>query len=423
MDQIRGRCSPPPGVTTVKYIAALALLVACGDNMKPNQEAEPDAPAPDAAFAEAPHGMPPQVQAGPGGVMATVKVVPIFFTGDAAQPTIEQFLTLMPGSSYWTATTSEYGVGAISIQPSVVSTAAPPTTDADLETMLGAMFPNPDPGTIYTVFLPDGASLDDGGGKSCVAFGGYHSEIADFGGGSGSTTPPAGNGMIYALIPRCAPRAGGQPLDEVTIATSHELIEAATDPHPFTNEGYVRLDQAHYIWNRTPGGELGDMCEYVELAEQPLLGSFMVQRTWSNASAAAGHDPCVPEMANGYIGAAPNFTDADTVMVNSRAGAFATQGVTVNNGESHMLELDIFSDVDTQDTVSVEAMDLANFLNTGTPQLAYQMGATSVGGNGSKLQLLITRTKAGTGRNAEFVVVTKRNNKISGLWFGLVAGQ
>jgi hypothetical protein len=295
------------------------------------------------------------------------------------------------------------------------------------------MFPTPDPNTIYTVFLPDGSSLDDGGGKSCVAFGGYHSEIADFGGfggggsgsgsGSGSSMPPAGNGMVYALIPRCAPRAGGQPLDEVTLATSHELIEAATDPHPFTNQGYVAVDHDHYIWGRTPGGELGDMCEYVELAEQPLIGTFMVQRTWSNASAAAGHDPCVPELSNGYIGAAPNFTDADTVMVNSRNGAFATKGVTVNNGESTMLELDVFSDVDTQDTVSVEAMDLANFLSTGTPQLAYQMGATSVGGNGAKLQLLITRTKAGTGRNAEFVVVTKRNDKIAGLWFGLVAGM
>jgi hypothetical protein len=147
----------------------------------------------------------------------------------------------------------------------------------------------------------------------------------------------------------------------------------------------------------------------------------MVQRTWSNASAAAGHDPCVPELADGYIGAAPTFPE--TVMVNSRTGAFATQGVTVNNGQSATLELDVFSDVDTQDTVTVEAMDLANFLGTGTPQLAYQMGATSTGGNGSKLQLLITRTKAGTGRNAEFVVVTKRNAKISGLWFGLVAGM
>ena len=183
-----------PGYT-VKYIAAaLALLAACGDNTKP-AETGPDAAPPDTAFAEAPHGMPPQVQAGPGGVMATVKVVPIFFTGDSSQATIEQFLTMIPGSSYWTTTTSEYGVGAISIMPSVVSTATPPTTDTDLETLLGTMFPTPDPGTIYTVFLPDGAVLDDGSGKSCVAFGGYHSEIASFGGGgSGSSTPPAGDG-------------------------------------------------------------------------------------------------------------------------------------------------------------------------------------------------------------------------------------
>jgi hypothetical protein len=393
----------------MKSVLALLVLVACGDNKQP-ADIVPDAPIPmPDAWAEAPHAMPPTVMNEGGSVLAAPKVQPIFFSNEDSQSTLEQFLTQMAGSPYWTTTTSEYGVGALTILPSVVWTDTPPTTDTALQTLLAAKYPTPDAATIYTVFLPGGVVLDQGGGSlSCKAFGGYHSET--------------NSGLVYALIPRCASPAGWQPLDETTVATSHELIEASTDPHFYMSPAYDRVDQDHYIWNRTPGAELGDMCEYVETAPQPLVGTFMVQRTWSNAAAAAGKDPCVPEMANGYIAAAPHFTDADVVTVNSRQGAFSTSGVTVNNGMSVDLQLDVFADVDTTDTVSVEVMDAGVFTGTGAPQLAYQLGSYS-GGNGSTLDLMITRTKAGTGRSSEFVVVTKRAGKIVALWWGLAAGM
>ena len=392
----------------MKYFAALVLLAACGDN-QPAPETTPDAPVvmPD-AWAEAPHATPPVVMSG-GTVLATPKVQPIFFMAEDSQATLEQFLNQTAASTYWTTTTSEYGVGALTILPSVVLTDTPPTTDVDLETLLAAKYPTPDPATIYTVFLPPGVSLDDGGGKSCMSFGGYHSETD--------------GGLIYALIPRCGSPAGWQPLDETTVATSHELIEAATDPHPFTASGFNRVDSNNYIWNRTPGGELGDMCEYVGTAPQPLVGTFMVQRSWSNASAAAGKDPCVPELSTGYIAAAPHWTDANNITITSRNGSITTQGVTVNNGSSVDLPIDIFADVDTTDQVLVEVMDAATFTGTGSPQLAYQMGNTPGGGNGAKLDVLISRTKAGTGRSSEFVIITRRNGKIAALWWGLVNGM
>jgi len=393
----------------MKSVLALLVLVACGDNQHP-ADIVPDAPIPmPDAWVEAQHAMPPQVMNEGGNVLTAPKVQPIFFGTDGAQPTLEQFLNQMVGSPYWTATTSEYGVGALTILPSVVWTDTPPTTDTDLQNLLVAKYPAPDAQTIYTVFLPDGVVLDQGGGSvSCKAFGGYHSE--------------SDGGLVYALIPRCASPAGWQPLDQTTVATSHELIEASTDPHFFMAPAFDRVDQDHYIWNRTPGAELGDMCEYVETAPQPLVGTFLVQRSWSNASAAAGKDPCVPEMANGYIAIAPHFTDADVVTVNSRQGSFSTPGVTINNGMSIDLQLDVFSDVPTDDTVTVEVMDAGVFTGTGTPQLAYQVGGYT-GGNGAKLDVMITRTKAGTGRTSEFVIITKRGGKIVNLWWALAAGM
>src|SRR5690348_2621144 len=154
----------------MKFLVVLATLAGCGDNLHPQET--PDAAPPD-AFAEASHAAPPQVVKGSGDVLAAPTVVPIFFANDPSQATIEQFLGQLAASSYWSATTSEYGIGAITIAPSIVSQDTPPTTDTDLETWLTTNYPTPDPSTIYTVFLPPGVTLLQGTAKSCIAFGGY----------------------------------------------------------------------------------------------------------------------------------------------------------------------------------------------------------------------------------------------------------
>ena len=381
----------------MKLAAVLVtLLFACGDNLHP-QEAPPDAALPD-AWGEAPHAAPPQVVDNGGPVLATPKVQPIFYTGDAAQPTIEQFLGLLAPSSYWTTVVGEYGVGPLTIATSMVATDTPPTTDTDLETWLEAHV-TPDASTIYTVFLPAGVTLTDGGAASCVAFGGYHGETQ--------------NGTIYALIPRC----DSTGLDETTGATSHELVEAATDPHPFTADAYDRLDTNYYVMNRTPGGELGDMCEYVDTAFGKLLGDFVVQRTWSNASAAAGHDPCVPATRT-YVGAAPNMPEMLTVT--TRAGTVMTPGVTVNMGESKTIEVDLFSDADSSD-FQVAAVDAASLNGSRVQNFQFTWDKNS-GHNGDKLMLTIKRLTAGTKRGNEILIKTIQGNQSVSLWWGMIAG-
>ena len=263
----------------------------------------------------------------------------------------------------------------------------------------------PDPGTIYAVFIPSGVAFDG----ACTSYGGYHDEA----------TSTAMAEFPYALIPRCMAPTGGTAVDTLTAALSHELVEASTDPFPESAPAFVRLDAAHYVWSRTPGGELGDMCEYNQNADQPLVGTFTVQRTWSNQSAAAGHDPCVPALATPYVGAAPLFPE--TIMVSSHNGQMImTKGLTVPLDTSKTLEVDLFSDAPTTADFTVVAYDAAELLGTGSATLAFQWDKTT-GHNGDKLNVMVTRTKMAPSRGSEIVIITEVDGVFVSMWWGYVA--
>ena len=406
----------------MKHLVWIALVAACGSNSaKTTPDAAPDAAAAaDAApFMEAAHGSVPQVVSAGGAVLATPKVVPIFFTGDSAMQTnMEPFLQALVGSSYWTATTSEYGVGALQIEPTIVSSDTPPTSDAALQTWLQGQLDGThagwtyDPQTIYAVYLPDGVSLSTPFGNSCQAFGGYHEE-----------TMGAAGKIVYALLPRC-----DSSIDTLTVVTSHELVEAVTDPHPDTDGAYQLLDQDHLVWEYAPGGELGDMCEYVGMASQRLVGTFAVQRTWSNASAAAGHDPCVPALSAPYQSAAPMLTEDDPLPdpgAGSGSGGgsntmpLTTKGVAIPVGMSKTIDIALYSDAPGADW-HLKAFDAAMLY--GQPQeLTFSWDKTT-GNNGDILHLTITHTASPNG-GSEFLISSRPGDgSVSdSIWFGYVA--
>ena len=395
----------------MKHLIWLAALAACGDNLQLAPDAAPpDAAPPDApAFAEAPHGQAPQVKSGGGAVLATPKIVPIFFTGDdAIQAQTEQFLTQLAASPYWTTTTHEYGVGALTIAPTIVSTDTPPTSDQMLQTWLAAQldgthagWPAFDPNAIYSVFLPDGVTLSTPFGDSCSAFGAYHDEAP----GTQNTK------IVYALMPRCQ---GG--IDSLTVSTSHEFIEAVTDPHPESDPGYQLVDDAHIVWEFAPGGEVGDMCEFVGLAPQRLVGTFAVQRTWSNVSAAAGHDPCVPALSTPYVSAAPMLTD-DASFDDGSGMMKTTKAVKIPVGMTKTIDIALYSDAPTADW-TVKAIDAAQLY--GSPkELSFTWDKTT-GNNGDVLHLTITRVSAGMG-GSEFLISSRPSGVSDSIWFGYVS--
>ncbi|GAC1653638.1 MAG: hypothetical protein NVS9B1_03280 [Candidatus Dormibacteraceae bacterium] len=130
-----------------------------------------------------------------------------------------------------------------------------------LETATGAGggLPAPTPQTLYFVYLPPGVTVTQGGGRSCMTFCGYHSDI--------------GGSLFYAVMPYpgCSGCTGGlQPLDALTSTSSHELCEAVTDAVP----GQGWYDDLH--------GEIGDICAW----KTKTIGAYTVQLEWSNKAGA-----------------------------------------------------------------------------------------------------------------------------------------
>jgi len=244
-----------------------------------------------------------------GPVLATPKVVPIFFAHeDASKITaVTDFFGKLPASSYWTNVAQEYGVTSLTIaQALTLSENAPQAIDdKGIESWLtNAIATNEVPAnepskTIYFLYYPSTTTVTYQGIKSCTGFGGYHGET---------------NGAVYAEVNGCASYgaklAPGETVtgnDEATGLTTHELFEAVTDPFVKTNPKYASIDQAHTAWQLfLYGGEIGDTCEMQPGAffKDGTIG-YMVQRVWSNAAANAGSDPCVPAIGTPFVEAWP----------------------------------------------------------------------------------------------------------------------
>jgi hypothetical protein len=166
-----------------------------------------------------------------------------------------------------------------------------------------------------------------------------------------------------------------------------------------------------------PGGETGDMCIYDSRAYEKLVGSFMVQRTWSNAAAQAGLDPCVPNVAGPYVNAAP---DVDEVVTLDRSATahFRTTGVSVPTGQSRTIAVRLFSTAPTSDW-TVEAHDLG-FESGGPMTLTFKWDKPS-GHNGDVLHLTITRTADGSIGGTELMLVSNVSSTVQTVWFAFVA--
>ena len=382
-------------------------IVGCGGGSQTHPDAAQNN-VPDAAidapssFMEAAHDTPPHVSSQGGPILTAPKIVPIFFQGDGTmQAQIESMLGMLPGSPWWTATTSEYGVGAITVTASVVTTDTPPTTDTALQTWIEnhktgtGGWPANTPQTIYAVFLPAGVTFTTSFGTSCIDYGAFHEETS--------------SGVVYALMPRCSSMVWNY-LDDLTRATSHEFVEAVTDPHPYSMPAYNMLDDPHYIWAYTPGGELGDMCAYVQAAYQRLVGNFLVQRTWSNAAAAAGHDPCVPA-------AGPYINGALALPLDSTLG---TEAISVPLGTSKVVEVDLFSDAPVATPWTEAAADIDALLYKQPTELTFSWD-TQTGNNGDKLHLTITRVANGQNGGSVVRVSSVVANQSVGQWWGYIA--
>jgi hypothetical protein len=362
----------------------------------------------------APHPAAPQVISLKGPVVTAPKIVPIVFQGDPLAGDIATFMMqLVATTEYWGGATAEYGVGALTATPVITLAEAAPTTiaDSDLQTWLsmkiasGSPFPPADANTIYGVFYPTGTTITMGGGTSCQEFDGYHN---DFSSGGGYVT--------YAVMPRCPPAAMGvSELDQLTSGASHEFIEAATDPLPQDMPAYGQVDDAHRSWELFGGGEVGDVCaQFGNVFYKPAGITSLVQHTWSDKAAAAGHDPCEPDGLKPYFNSAPVLPD-NVTMTLMTGEVVTTQGVKIPLHQSKTIEVDLFSDAPTSKAWGVSGIDINSAFLGGPTALSFSFDKPS-GQNGDKLQLTIKSLQPGP---APFWIQSKLGNAVT-FWIGVV---
>ena len=136
---------------------------------------------------------------------------------------------------------------------------------AELRAQIAAgKLPKADLNTLYMTYFPANVSITSFG-KSCVAFGAYHSA-------SSSTVTP-GN-LFYGVMPDC-----GRGFADLTMTSSHEIAEAVSDaiPTPGSHPAYPQA------WNTSDGYEIADLCEGTRAALKTAGQSYAVQRVYLNS--------------------------------------------------------------------------------------------------------------------------------------------
>ncbi len=396
-------------------LLAASVLGACGGGSGPSSESHGDFPAP--------HPPMPHVVSLGGPVTTAPKIVEITFQGDPLQAEIDTFMEQLAGATeYWKGATAEYGVGPLVAVTSVTLAEKPAAELADTdvqvwlkEKILAAQVPPADENTIYLIYYPSSTVVTMGGGSLCGMTGandfqGYHDDFA--------ISP--GKYVTYGIAGRCPSPVPNLPeIDELSAEASHELIEAATDPLPTDNPAYISLDPDHLAWELLSGPEVADMCAANPDAFYDAPGlTTLVQRVWSNAAAAAGHDPCEPDGTTPYFNSAPVMTD--TVQIpNTVFGPLETQGVDIPIGTSKTIDVDLYSDAPTSGPWTVSALDLSSiFFGAANPALSFSFDKTT-GQNGDTLHLTITALAAGPLGASPFWIESDLG-QTSKFWAGVV---
>ena len=324
---------------------AVATLDAGGDAIA--IDARPDAEQ-DPNVYPAQHQPIPQVDNLGGPVLDHAKLVSVSFTGDALRDSLRTYTHELLTSVWWKKTLGTFGFadgsngGDFELADTVSGTTI---TDDNFQTyarqaITDGKLPMPDAQTLFMFYLPPNTTIDLQGQLTCRDNGGYHSSfLMSFGGGDGGVTTTLD--IAYAIIPRCF-----GSFEEATIAASHEIAEAATEPTPgesptyylVSNDAWIPILQGHSV-----GGEVGDLCSYLNYDES----GYTVQRIWSNAAAAASKNPCQPA-SKAYFGAAVRTSPRIV------SGTKLNGHVAVARGQSIDALIDFFSEAALPHDVTLE---------------------------------------------------------------------
>jgi hypothetical protein len=241
-----------------------------------------------------------------GPVMPTVKIHAIFWNSQVKfQTEMAAFYQGITQTAYfdWLSEydTPSQHIGRGSFSGSYIDTAAPTTTtitNDDIQKELtrlldaGLVPENDGVNSLYMFHFPAGVSIQlDANTTSCVQFCAYH-----------NTYVRGGKNVMYGVMPdvsdgACAAGCGtGTPQNNLTAVSSHEMIEAVTDPAV----GLAQTNGPPLAWYDTTNGEIGDIC----VAQDGTVNGLTVQLEWSNAKGAciADKSDCTPKCTGRICG-------------------------------------------------------------------------------------------------------------------------
>jgi hypothetical protein len=395
------------------FVAFCVLAVAgCGDNLKGDEV--------DAGFTTEAFGMAmPQVAGDHRGVLATPTVVAITYDGDVHRTDLEAFYGDFAASTAWAAQTQEYGVGPLNVGPPRHLPGPAPAliTDSQIVGLLRANLTGaspawgpPDVDTVYAFFFPEGTIVDDGDGYLCCEdYDGYHWDD-DVGGVD----------VAYSIHCQCPgfDGPGVDDLQQLTVVASHEIVEAVTDPRGL---GYAQADAAHTIWDFVYGGETADMCLAADTAYwvNPADMRYAIQRSWSNAEARAGHDPCVGETQRPYFQTIPEQPD-EVRLDDGGGGTLSTRGVKLAVGASGALTLHVHGDAEDAGPFTVEVEDLEHWFGGRSYLSITQPTGVFEVGDVISVPVTVTGQDPYLGEAEGFVVTTTPVAGPSTYFFGVV---
>jgi hypothetical protein len=203
-------------------------------------------------------------------------------TNSAYMDWLSEYNTTIPAQDGGPGTNQLIGRGTlastVTITPSRTATTLQDTDiQAELNSQISAGFlPAPTANTVYMTYFPPGIRIIMGGSQSCAAGGfcAYH-----------GTFRRSGSSTFYSVMPDMGPGSGcdlgcgnSTPFNNLTSVSSHELIETVTD----ADVGLATVIGRPLAWYDPVNGEIGDICN----GNQGSIAGYVVQRQWSNVSAA-----------------------------------------------------------------------------------------------------------------------------------------
>lgn len=149
---------------------------------------------------------------------------------------------------------------------------------AELEAQIASgVLPPADANTLYMTYFPKGVSITIEGEKSCSSFCAYH---------EGFNSSRLGAPVYYGVMPTCGGLGCGGGFSSVTHTSSHEAIEAITDPFPTpgSNPSYPQA------WNTKSGEEISDVCPNSSTVTSHGA-TYTVTQNWDNRAGACAKGP------------------------------------------------------------------------------------------------------------------------------------